>query len=70
MHILGKGYKHKDRDFKSLSTKVGAQDFAHQRILMKNVLIMNISVPNVRQVFKNKKSECKYHEMWVNVVVN
>lgn len=47
LHLSGKGYQHKDNDFKELSAKVVQRDFVLQSKAIKSVLIMNTNVKDV-----------------------
>lgn len=49
LHIAGKGYQHKDQDFKRLSQQVGGLDFVTALKAINNGQIMNIIALNVMQ---------------------
>lgn len=50
LHLAGKGYQHRDTDFKDLSAKVGAPRFAIRLKHMKVELITNINVSVVKLI--------------------
>ena len=49
LHISGKGYQHKDQDFKRLSQQVGAPRFCNSIESYQQRQIMNIIALNVMQ---------------------
>ena len=64
MHILDKGYKHKDRDFKNLSAKVGAPRYCSPTQSYEARANYEYICTNCGTKYLRIKSKYKYHEMW------